>query len=73
MTPDYEPPSAAKYPDGTWERVTLTDYWSARHKLPYSLLLWAIEHQDDQNALAQAAQMFWKWVRLGQRCQSQQA
>ena len=58
MSPDYEPPSAAKYPDGTWERVTLTDYWSARHKLPYSLLMWAIEHQDDQNALAQAAQMF---------------
>ena len=58
MTPDYEPPSAAKDPDGTWERVTLTDYWSARHKLPYSLLLWAIEHQDDQNALAPAAQMF---------------
>ena len=58
MTPDYDPPSAEKYPDGTWERVTLTDYWSARHKLPYSLLMWAIEHQDDQGALEQATKMF---------------
>jgi len=58
MTPNYDPPSADKYPDGTWERVTLTDYWSARHKLPYSLLMYAIEHQDDQGALNQSAQMF---------------
>ena len=58
MTPDYDPPSADKYPDGTWERITLTDYWSARHKLPYSLLMWAIERQDDQQALEKAAQMF---------------
>ena len=27
MAPNYDPPSADKYPDGTWERVTLTDYW----------------------------------------------
>lgn len=64
MTPDYDPPSADKYPDGTWERVTLTDYWSARHKLPYSLLMWAIEHQDDQVALAQAARMFDQLVEI---------
>ena len=57
LTPDYQPPSADKYADGTWERVTLTDYWSARHKLPYSLLMWAIDNADNQPALHQAARM----------------
>ena len=44
----------------THTRTFIHTHWNraARHKLPYSLLMWAIEHQDDQAALAQAADMF---------------
>lgn len=38
--------------------MTLSDYWSAKHKLPYSLLTWGIEHGDDQDAFQQAAARF---------------
>mmetsp|Transcript_27528 Transcript_27528/g.65124 ORF Transcript_27528/g.65124 Transcript_27528/m.65124 type:complete len:530 (-) Transcript_27528:41-1630(-) len=58
LSPTYTPPDAAKYPEDTWERVTLTDYWAAKHKLPYSLLTWAMAHNDDQEALQQSAARF---------------
>lgn len=58
MTPHYNPPPEGRYSEDSWERVTLTDYWAAKHKLPYALLTWAIENQDDQEALQQAGARF---------------
>mmetsp|Transcript_9016 Transcript_9016/g.18003 ORF Transcript_9016/g.18003 Transcript_9016/m.18003 type:complete len:791 (-) Transcript_9016:130-2502(-) len=58
MTPHYNPPPEGRYTEDTWERVTLTDYWAAKHKLPYALLTWAIENGDDQEALQQAGARF---------------
>uniref|UniRef100_A0A7S4JJE5 DUF2723 domain-containing protein n=1 Tax=Guillardia theta TaxID=55529 RepID=A0A7S4JJE5_GUITH len=58
MTPNFEPPPEDKYPEGTWEYVTNVDYWAAKHKIPYSLLMWAIENKDNSDALVESKRMY---------------
>jgi len=43
---DREVSLAEKYPEGTWERVVMTDYHGARHKLAHALLSWGIAAAD---------------------------
>lgn len=59
----FRPPPVDKYSEGSWERVTHNDYWTARHKLPLALLEAATEDNFHLPTLRAAAARFEAFVR----------
>ncbi len=47
-----------KYPDGTWEILTIRDFWESMYRRAYFLTDWGLKNSDNRAALERAVSLF---------------